>query len=610
MADIVKIHQLVDAMRQQCAGRSHDAYLVRMVRKGKMHELYPQHFADDMPQAMVANTIDNAARDTAELVAPLPSVACSSGNMNSSADASRSAKKNKIASYYWEQSRLELQNLKFSDSTISYAFGVYLVDPDFENQCPRIRWESSFDCYYYHDRFDRLVWLAKIKKIDVLTLCSMYAGKAPHIKYMANGKERSGGEMLEVVTYRDRERNVVYLPECNVVVAEWKNPVGMVMAAVAERPDQEDRPRGQYDDAVYPMLGRAIMTMLQLQAAAKAIEAPIAMPDDVTEMPFGPDATLRTQNPQAIQRVRLDIPDDIFAVGEQLDRAVKEGSRYPEARTGGINANIITGQGVEALMGTMNTQVRTMQTVIGKALEEVTDLCFRLDVALWGNVQKKITGVLTGKPFEVTYTPSKDIGDSYSCKVTYGFASGQTPAQAIVAMLQLRGDKLISRDTFRRQLPFTLDPEEEQRQVDAEDLTAAYVQGLMGLEQAIGPMVMQGQNPVQLMTAFAKMIQLRKKGKSIEEAALEAFKPPEQPEEPQVPEQPGPPGLEAGGPPPGPGGPDLPPGVQPNGRMQGVAPGQQGVAPGGLPDVKNLLASLRGNGQARMEASTARRSAI
>jgi hypothetical protein len=602
--EIEQIHQRVEAMRARSSERDRDSYLVRQVRRGRMHEMFPQHFADDMPQSMVANTIDNAARDTSELVAPLPSLACASGSMASAADQTRAAKKNKIASYYWDQSDLERQNLNFSDATLSYAFGVYLVEPDFKHKCPKIRWVSSFGTYYYKDRFGDLVWLAKVSQIDVLALCSTYPDSAALIKYK-DGRERQGGELIELVTYADRDENVVYLPDCNrLVLARWKNPIGKVLAAVAERPDQEDRPRGQFDDAVFPMLGKAIMTMYQLNAADKAINAPIAMPDDVTEMPYGPDATIRTQNPQQVARVRLDVPDDIFAVNEQLDRAVKEGSRYPEARTGGVNANIITGQGVEALMGTMNTQVRTMQTVIGKALEEVTELCFALDVALWPDVQKRISGVLTGKPFELTYTPAKDIGDSYACKVTYGFSAGQTPAQAIVALLQLLGGGLISQDTTRRQLPFDLDPDEEQRQIDIENITQAARQGLMGLSQAFGPMAMQGQDPMPVLIAQAEVLRLRKKGLPLDEALIKAFTPPEQPE-PEVPEQPmGPEGAPAG-----PGGPELPPGVRPNGLQEGVPYGQAGQAPGGMPTVQGLLSSLRGNGQAHLEASVSRKRA-
>jgi len=608
--EIQRLHTHVEAMRMRSQQRDRDSHLVRLVRRGKLHEEFPGHFADSMPQMAIANAIDNAARDTAELIAPLPSLSCASGNMSSAADVARAGKKNKVASYYWDKSDLAVQNIDFSDAAMSYAFGVYLVDPDWQEKCPRIRWESSFGTYYYKDRFRRTIWYAKVSYVDVLTLVSKYPDSAPFIEY-EGGRKRSASETVQLVDYRDRDQNVVYLPDCGYhVLAQWRHNLGRTLVAIAERPDQEDTPRGQYDDAVFPMLAKHIITQYQLDAADKAINAPIAVPDDVTEMSYGPNSVIRSQNgAQSIGRVRLDIPDDVFAVAEQLDRAVKEGSRYPEARSGGISGNIITGKGVEALAGTLNTQVKTMQTVIGRALEEATELCFTLDVALWPNVQKKITGVLTGKPFEITYAPVKDIGDSYSCKVTYGFASGQTPAQALVALLQLRGDELISRDTTRRQLPFDLDPEEEQRQVDAEGLSSALRQGLMGLEQAIGPMVMQGQDPRQVLTAVAKLIQLRKKGKSIEDAALEAFAPPE-PEEPEVPEGAIPEqGMGPEGPA-GPGGPELPPGVRENGLTEGVAYGQAGGPPGGMPAIQGLLSRLRGQGPAQMEASVSRRRAV
>lgn len=606
--DIKQIHQHVENMRMRCSERDRDQYLVRMVRKGRMHEVAPSHFADDMPQMAIANTIDNAARDIAEQIAPLPSLACASGNMVSQADVNRAGKRNKIGSYYWDKSDLDRQNIDFSDSVLSYAFGTYRVEADFEHQCPRIRWVNSFDAYYHKDLWGRTKWYAQVKLETVLNLCAKYPDLEPFIG-MKNGVKRSNGDTERVVTYDDENQSVVYLPDCGYkVLAQWRHNLGRCLVVVAERSGQEDRPRGQFDDSVWPMVAKHAMTMYQLNAADKAVNAPIAHPDDVTEIAYGPDATIATQNPQGVQRVRLDVPDDVFAVAEQLDRAVKEGSRYPEVRGGNSPGSIITGKGVEALSGTMNTQIKTLQVVVGKALEEVTELCFMLDRKLWPNVQKRITGVLDGKPYEVTYTPGKDIGDSYSCKVSYGFASGQTPAQAIVAMLQLRGDKVISRDTFRRNLPFGIDPDEEQRQVDAEDLAAAAGQGLMGLTQAFGPMVMQGQNPMPVLQSMAKVIALRKKGISMEDALVQAFTPPE-PEESELPAppEPGMPGPQ--GAPPGPGG-ELPPGVQESGLMQGQAPGQAGKPPGSLPDIQNLMATLRGQGSPRMEATVSRRRAI
>lgn len=611
--DIRQIHQHVENMRMRCTERDKDSYLVRMVRKGRMHELYPGHFADDMPQMTIANTIDNAARDIAEQIAPLPSVTCSSGNMSSQADVTRAAKRNKVASYYWDRSHLKRQNVDFADSLLSYAFGSYLVEPDFDNKCPRIRWENSFDTYYYKDRFDRMVWWAKYTVSDVLTLCAKYEQHAPFIS-LKGGRERSGGESERVVTYMDGERSVVYLPDCNyLVLAEWVHNLGTPMARVAERPGQEADPRGQFDDSVFPMLAKHVMTMYQMNAADKAINAPIAMPDDVTEMPYGPDATIRTQNPSQIARVRLDIPDDVFAVNEQLDKAVKEGSRYPETRGGGVTGNIITGKGIDALAGTMNGQVKTLQEVVGLCLEEITELCFMLDVKLWPNEQKTITGVLTGKPYEVTYTPAKDIGTSYTCKVSYGFQSGQTASQAIITLLQLLGGGTISQDTFRRQMPFEIDPDEEQRQIDVEGGRQALWQGLKGLEQAIGPMAMQGGDPLQVLNTAAKAIALRAKGVSIEDAMIRAFTPPEKPEgnvteSAENVNSPGP--NESPGQPPGPGGPELPPGVNPNGMTQGVPYGQQGNAPGGMPAIASLLASVRGNGSVRTEATVSRKRAI
>lgn len=611
--EVSRIHQRVEAMQAANADRDRNVWLVRMTRQGRMHELYPQHFADDMPRSMVANTVDNAARDTAELIAPLPSLACASGNMQSAADVRRAGLKNKVGAYYWRASRLKRKNIDFSDATLSYAFGVYIAEADFEKKCPRIRWESSFDSYYYKNRWGDLEWYAKITQIDTFTLCNLYPEKREFIMSGEGGRTRSNNESIRLVTYMDKKQTLVYLPECrHLLLAAAPNPLSRVPVVIAERPDQERVPRGQYDDSVFPLLGKSIMAMMALNAADKAINAPIAMPDDVTEMPFGPDSTIRTQNPQGVQRVRLDIPDDIFVITSQLDQAVKEGSRYPETRTGGVTGNIITGRGVEALAGTLTTQVSTMQTVIGEALEEITSICFEMDATLWPNEQKKITGTLSGKPFELSYIPSRDIGQSYDCTVTYGFASGQTPAQAIVALLQLRADNQISRSTSMRQLPVDMDVEEEQRSIDVEQMSDAAKQGLMGLSQAFGPMVMQGQDPLPVLTAMAKVIDLRRRGKSIDDALIEAFTPPK-PDPNELPPEapPGAPGQPAdpGMPPGGPEG-ELPPGVRENGLMEGVPYGQAGGAPGGMPAVAGLLSRLRGNGSPQMEASVSRKRGI
>jgi hypothetical protein len=112
---------------------------------------------------------------------------------------------------------------------------------------------------------------------------------------------------------------------------------------------------------------------------------------------------------------------------------------------------------------------------------------------------------------------------------------------------------------------------------------------------------MQGQDPLPIVVAAAKAIELRRKGKGLAEAIEKALTPPEKPEtEAQLPPEAGPPGMEQ----------ELPPGVQDSGRLQGVAPGQAGMPPGGMPAIQGLMAELRGQGDPRMSAATMRKRPI
>lgn len=304
-------------------------------------------------------------------------------------------------------------------------------------------------------------------------------------------------------------------------------------------------------------------------------------------------------------------------MGEQQEREVAIAAQYTQARQGGVSGSIVTGKGVEAMMGTFDTQLKAAQELFKVALERVIELCFELDRKLWPNRRKTISGVQTGRSYEVTYVPARDIPEQYSCEVTYGFAAGMSPAQSMVTLLQLRGDNLIGRDTARQQLPFDIDAEREQRDIDLQGLNDSLSQGMMASAQALPALVAQGQDPTAILTALAKVAELRQKGVPFHEAVLKAFEPPEpEPqvpglEEPAGPPQPGPLGEAAGAGPPPVGGPEggLPPGMGASGRMQGVAPGQQGMAPGGLSGILGTLAEMRGD-DPRMSAVVSRKKAI
>lgn len=600
------IHQRVKRAQVGAASRDVRMREIRMVRAGDVETLYPGMFSEDFPKPIVANVIDSCARDLAESIAPLPALKCSSKTMVTEADRKRAARKDHIGHSYWATSKLATAMFSAADRFLSYGFLPMYAEIDFKRKTPVIRLEDPIGSYYEKDRHGVVTWYAKVWTERAVDIAAKFPEHAARILQPTTVWEESDpNRLLTVVRYCDAQQWVLYLPDCeHHVLTSYENLTDQCPVQVAERPGLDSEQRGQWDQVSWVQMARARFAMLSLEAAHKAVTAPLVMPKDVSQLALGPDAIIQTDNPQGVGRVRMDLPQSAMMFGEKLDDELKIGSRYPEGRMGGVDASVITGRGVQALLGGFDTQINTAQVLLGEALARVTEFCFELDVKVFGARKKTIQGTMSGKPYDFEYTPATDIGNNFRCEVTYGYAAGMAPSQAIVALLQLRGDNLISRRTFRDQLPFDTDPEQEQRDIDLEQTADAMLQGLFALTQAIGPMAAAGQDPLPVIRATAKFMDLRQRGKDVRTAMIEAFTPPEPtPEEQaamQAQQQAEAQAQAQGG---------LPPGVGPDGLPAGVAPGQAGMAPGGQPDIASLVAGLR-NGSPTMDASVSRRRAI
>jgi hypothetical protein len=599
-----RIFAKVESLRRSAADRDQRQRDVHDVRSGDIENVVPGSMPDAWPKPIVANLIDTSARDIAEMMGSMPSINCSSG-INTTDKAKRfGGKRTKVANYYVQDSQLPAgHQVQFCDYYNTFGMAVYVVEPDFEDKTPRIRVESPLGIYPEIDLYGRVRSYTKVWREEAIHL----AAKFPSLLKVLQSNETgtSGGQMgwaereIEVVKYCDADQIVMYLPlHSNQIVDMMPNPMGKVYVAIAKRPGFDSETRGAFDDAIWVQLAKARMALLGLEATEKSVRAPIAVPRDVQKMTFGDDAIIRTDNPDKVRRIALDVPQYAFQEGQMLEQELRVGTRTPESRSGNMSASIITGRGVEALQGGFNAVITTGQTVISKALRHALQLAFEMDEKLWPNEEKTVRGVVQGTPFEETYTPSKDINGSYVVDVTYGFAAGQDPARAIVALLQLRGDQLVSRDFVQRQLPMDLDVVQLQAQIDTEQFTDSLKQGIMAYMQAILPMAQQGQDPTDALTKVAKIIEERDKGTPVHSAVLKVFVPKKAPEAAISP-------LEAimgqgaqGAPQGAPAGPGSP--------SQGQ-PGQQ--APQGM-DMQSLLAGLTSGGKATMSARTQRQSPI
>lgn len=601
MLTIDQIASRVDWLKTRNADRDQRMSDVAAIRRGDAQEVFADLLPPGWRKPPVANFVDVAARDLAEVIAPLPSFNCSNGNLVTEKAKKAASKRTKIAHWYVQHSHLAQQMPTGCDQYLTYGFLPMEVEPDLVAKSPRIRFVNPVGTYPEFDRWGQTVSFTQSMTKTAGELAAEWpehAGRLLESDYRGNpvGLDTN----LEVIRFSDKDQTVLYVPaRNNLVLTSVQNQLGRCPVVVVRRPGLDDNMRGQFDDVLWVQLARARMAMLQLEATEKSVGAPLAIPDDVQEVPFGSDALLRTRNPDKIRRVGMELPQGAFAESQVLDNEMHVGARYPEGRQGEVSASVITGRGIQSLLGGFDTQVKTAQLMLEQAFEQVLGLCFHADEVWFGNVTKTVRGTANSTPFEEKYVPSRDIAGDHTVEVSYGFAAGMDPNRALVFMLQLRGDRLIDRATVQKQLPFDVDVVQLQQGVDIEEMRDALKQAVAGVGQALPQLAASGAPPealLDIVNKLAGVVTSREKGSTIEDAIAKAFTPPPPPE--PVPGDPGAPAdpmaaLLGGG----------APGGDP---MAGIAPGQAAMGPGGKPSVQRLMAALGAGGQPNLSAGVSR----
>jgi hypothetical protein len=570
----------VGRLQTKFAARDQRMRDVLSVRQGDISKVYPSMFSEDYPKPLVANFVDVAARDLAEVMAPLPSFNCAAVNMVSDAQRKAADTRTRIANYFVTASDLQIQMYQGADWFNTYGMLPALVEMDYETNSPRIRLLNPFGVYPEIDRFGRTTSLSQVVVMDAESLAAQYPEFAPQI--LPRNNYGQGSPNLSVVRYHDKDQDLIFIPERdNLVLANLPNITGKCLASVAMRSSLDGEARGQFDDVLSVQLARARFAVLQIQAAEKSIQAPIAIPQDVQELALGPDSIMRSANPQGIRRVPLELPPGVFTESGVLERELRMGARYPETRSGDISASVITGRGVQALQAGFDTQIRAAQAQFARLFTDLVSLCFEIDERVFGSMTKEIRGVDDGTPYSMKYVPSRDIKGEYGVDVRYGIMSGMDPNRAIIALLQMRSDKLVSRDYVRREIPMELNVTQEEQRVDIEEMRDSLRVAVAQYAQAIPALAAQGQDPSQIVNRIAGVIQGRQKGLSLESVIEKVFAPEPQP----VPA----PGAEqmipaAGAAP-------APASQQPPQEQGGMAPA---AGPAQRPDIAGLLASITG----------------
>ena len=584
----------VESLRHLNGERDQRNLDVLAVRRGKIADVYPDFFPEGVSANVVANFIDIVARDLSEVMAPLPAVNCSAANAVNDRARSFADKRTRIASNYFQHSDLAVQMYQGADWYITYGFLPFVIELDEDAKLPRIRIENPVGAYPEFDRYGRCVAFAKRYAMTLGELVSQFPDYESQL-LGRRGYDQDLTAQVELIRYYDKDQSIIYIPtKADLVLSQAANPLGKMNIVVARKPSIDGELRGQFDDILGIQLLRNRFALLAVEAAEKSVQAPIVLPSDVQELQLGGDAVIRTNNPAGVRRVELSLPQGAFQESSLLNQELRVGARYPEGRTGNISASVVTGQGVQALMGAFDTQVKSAQAIFAAALRDVISICFEVDEVIFPQ-EKTIRGVDSGSPYEITYKPSKDIKKDYSADVRYGMLAGLNPAQGLIYMLQALGGGLISKDMAMRELPFTVNVTQELEKIEIENMRTALLGSLTAMTQAIPQMAATGGDPSELVNKIAAVIKARQKGISLEDA-IEATFAPQQPVPPagaaSMVEQPSP------APTAPPAGGALPP------EMGGGAPVEQGP-----PSIQSLLSSLSGatgQGNASVRTTTRR----
>jgi len=588
--------QRFEALRVRNTERDRRMREVALVRAGHAEQVFPGLFPEGTwSRPIVANLIDVAAKDLSEQIGVLPTVTAAGDSAVNESSRSKADKRTKIANYYMTSSHLGTNLIRGADQFITYGFLPLRVEPNFKDGRPHIHVESAAGAYFDMDRFGNVTVYATLFQRKAGDLAALYPELADRILKKGQFGSTDESSQIEVVRWYDKNVTAMFLPSREgLVLSKIPNPLGRVPVAIARKPSLDGESRGQFDDVLPVYAAKARLAVLTMEAVQKSVEAPLALPQDVTRLNIGPDAIIRSNSPEKIRRVPLDVPQYAFAENNILGDELRFGTRFPQSRAGQADGSVVTGQGVKALESAFDSQVKTAQGILGEAIAEALSIAYETDDKYFAKIKHAVSGGNGGVPFKFEYQPSKDIDGHYGVSVEYGLMAGLDPNRALVFALQARGDKLLSRSFVRRNLPIALNASEEESAIDMEEMRDSLKAGVASLAAAIPQMATQGQDPTSIIEKMARVISERKKGTPLEDAVAKAFEPPKQPKQPDpaasidpnVPDAPPPPASASG--------------------TLKTEPVQNEALPQGPPAMQQLLAGLTGSGEANLSGRVVR----
>ena len=203
MLTVKEVAAKASRLQTRYAARDQRMRDVLSVRQGDISKVYPSMFSEEYPKPLIANFIDVAARDLAEVMAPLPAFECSATNMVSDSARKAADTRTRIANFFVTSSDLQIQMYQGADWFNTYGMLPAIVEMDYETNNPRIRLLNPFGVYPEIDRFGRTVSLTQIIASDAETLAAQFPEFAGQI--LKRDWTSQASPYLSVIRYHDKD---------------------------------------------------------------------------------------------------------------------------------------------------------------------------------------------------------------------------------------------------------------------------------------------------------------------------------------------------------------------------------------------------------------------
>lgn len=214
----------------------------------------------------------------------------------------------------------------------------------------------------------------------------------------------------------------------------------------------------------------------QLDDIELQIFAPVVIEGVINEEDYGPGAKLIGDG-TGRARVEYSRPPMAFDASQKIAQALeatRNVGKYPMQRQGEFGASIASAKGVNAVMGTFNTEIAWAQRDITVHTQNMLARAAEFDEA-WCPGSKRIDGFDEGEMYDETYNPKTLWQGDYRCYVTFGGGLGMDQQGFLLTLSTARNMEGLAMRSFMTKSGLVDNALAEERELVLEKLVNGYL---------------------------------------------------------------------------------------------------------------------------------------